>query len=65
MDDRQDRFVNVRAAAAEAQVSPRTVRRWLDEGHLTRYKVGPRRVVVAWSELTFLCEPRVADDDTE
>jgi len=25
--------------------------------------VGPRRVVVAWSELTFLCEPRVADDD--
>lgn len=61
MGERQ--WVDVRRAAAEAEVSPRTIRRWLDEGKLTRYTVPANgRVRIAWSELTFVCQPLPNDD---
>lgn len=61
-----ERYVDIRRAAAEAEVSPRTVRRWLDEGRITAYRVPVTgRVRVAWSELSFLCRPQesVTNDD--
>lgn len=58
-----ERFVDIRKAAQEAEVSPRTVRRWLDEGKLSKYRRAiDSRVLIAWSELSFVCQP-VPDDD--
>ena len=62
MDDRRDQFVDVRTAGEVAGVHVETVRRWINEGRLTRYQTGTGRVRVAWSELTFICEPRPAND---
>lgn len=57
-------YVDIRHAARVAEVSPRTVRRWMDEGKLTTYRVPiSGRVRVSVSELTFLCQPMTIDDE--
>lgn len=54
-------FVPVHVAAHRAGVTPSTVRRWLAEGRLRRYYVGPtRRVVIDAAELAAklrVCSP--------
>ena len=51
------RLVSLADAAAYADVSIRTVRRYIAQGRLTGYRVGPRLVKVDLSELVALARP--------
>lgn len=44
-------------AAEDADVSTRTLRRWIAEGRLTGYRVGPRLVKIDLAELDALARP--------
>jgi excisionase family DNA binding protein len=50
-------LVGLSAAAAYADVSTRTLRRYIAQGRLTGYRVGPRLVKVDLSELDQLAHP--------
>ncbi len=50
-------LVSLSAAAAYADVSTRTLRRYIAQGRLTGYRVGPRLVKVDLSELDQLARP--------
>lgn len=58
MAERQREYVTVREAAREAERAVSTVRRWIDEGRLTRYPNSLGRVFVSRSELLFVVEPQ-------
>jgi excisionase family DNA binding protein len=45
------RFVNVSEAADYADVSTRTIRRYISDGRLTGYRVGPRLIKVDLDDL--------------
>lgn len=49
-------YMSVADAARHAQVDPRTIRRWMDEGRLTRYEAGRERRV-SLDELEKLMRP--------
>lgn len=50
----QRRLRSIADAAAEADVSTRTIRRYIAEGRLTGYRVGPRLVKVDLADLDTL-----------
>lgn len=50
-------LVGLSAAAAYADASTRTLRRYIAQGRLTGYRVGPRLVKVDLSELDQLARP--------
>ena len=52
-----DRLVDPAAAAAYADVSTRTLRRYIAHGRLTGYRGGPRLVKIDLNELDELAEP--------
>ena len=54
----KDDHVTVKEAAEVARRSEQTVRRWLDEGVLTKYKRCKNEVGVSRDELDQLCRPR-------
>ncbi len=55
------RLVPVPEAARRAQVSPKTIRNWFDQGLLTRYRLGARLVRADLNEIDNLAQPeRVA-----
>ncbi len=45
-------LLTVAEAATVLKVSPITIHRWLKQGRLTAYRVGPRAVRISSSELT-------------
>jgi excisionase family DNA binding protein len=51
------RLVSLAAGAAFADVSVRTLRRYIAQGRLTGYRVGPRLVKVDLNELEQLARP--------
>ena len=51
------RLVGLAAAAAYADVSTRTLRRYIAHGRLTGYRVGPRLVKIDLNELDELARP--------
>jgi excisionase family DNA binding protein len=51
------RLVGLTAAAAYADVSTRTLRRYIAHGRLTGYRVGPRLVKIDLNELDELARP--------
>ena len=51
------RLVGLAAAAAYADVSTRTLRRYIAHGRLTGYRVGPRLLKVDLSDLDRLARP--------
>jgi excisionase family DNA binding protein len=51
------RLVSLATAAAYADVSTRTLRRYIAQGRLTGYRVGPRLVKVDLNELQNLASP--------
>lgn len=51
------RLGSVADAAAYADLSPRTIRRYVAEGRLTGYRVGPRLVKVDLAELDAIVRP--------
>lgn len=51
------RLVSLAAGAAFADVSVRTLRRYIAQGRLTGYRIGPRLVKVDLNELEHLAEP--------
>ncbi len=55
--DRQPEFVTLADAAERCNVSVRTVRRWIDSGHLRAYRVGPRTIRVVIEDLDNLFRP--------
>jgi excisionase family DNA binding protein len=51
------RFASIADAAAYADVSPRTIRRYIAAGRLTGYRVGPRLVKVDLADLDAIMRP--------
>ena len=51
------RLVGLAAAAAYADVSTRTLRRYISQGRLTGYRVGPRLLKVDLNDLDRLARP--------
>lgn len=45
------RLGSIQQAAIEADVCDKTVRRWISQGRLTAYRVGPRLIKVDLDEL--------------
>ncbi|MFE3758014.1 excisionase family DNA-binding protein [Nocardia tengchongensis] len=50
-------LMSLREAAALAQVDIKTIRRWIDRGHLVAYRMGPRLLRVERSELLAVGRP--------
>ncbi|MGX1805184.1 helix-turn-helix domain-containing protein [Nocardia sp. NPDC055321] len=50
-------LMSLRDAAALAQVDTKTIRRWIDRGHLAAYRMGPRLLRVERSELMTVAKP--------
>ncbi|MBX7434576.1 helix-turn-helix domain-containing protein [Mycobacterium sp. Y57] len=53
----QPRLAGIPVAAKNADVHPRTLRRWISEGRLTGYRVGPRLIKVDLNELEAFIQP--------
>jgi predicted DNA-binding transcriptional regulator YafY len=51
------RLVGLAAAAAHADVSTRTLRRYISQGRLTGYRVGPRLIQIDLNEIDSLATP--------
>ena len=51
------RLVGTTPAAEYADVSTKTVRRWIAEGRLTGYRVGPRLIKIDLNELDAMLRP--------
>lgn len=54
-------LMSLRDAAALAQVDTKTIRRWIDGGHLRGYRMGPRLLRVERSELLAVAKPISVD----
>jgi len=54
---RPQRLTNVENAAHYADVGPRTIRRWIAEGRLRAYRLGPRLVKIDLDDLDKLAVP--------
>lgn len=63
-DDAPRRLVSLAAGAEYADVSVRTLRRYIAQGRLTGYRVGPRLVKVDLNELRQLARPIPAANGT-
>lgn len=50
-------LMSLREAAALARVDIKTIRRWIDAGHLSGYRMGPRLLRVERSELLAVAKP--------
>ncbi|WP_330182725.1 excisionase family DNA-binding protein [Nocardia sp. NBC_01503] len=50
-------LISLRDAAALARVDIRTIRRWIDNGHLRAYRMGSRLVRVERHELLTIAKP--------
>jgi excisionase family DNA binding protein len=50
-------LASIAKGAERADVSPRTVRRWIAQGLLTGYRVGPRLVKVDLDEVDAIARP--------
>ena len=50
-------LIGLPAAAARCNVSSRTVRRWIADGHLKAVRVGPRLLKVDTADLDALMHP--------
>ncbi|MGB3229584.1 MAG: helix-turn-helix domain-containing protein [Mycobacterium sp.] len=47
----------IKAAAEHLGVDPKTVRRWISQGRLTAYRVGPRLIRIDRASLLKLARP--------
>lgn len=54
---RHPELVNLQDAAERAGVHPKTVRRWISEGRITGYRIGPRFIRVDLDELAAMLKP--------
>ena len=50
-------YETINSAAERAQVTQRTILKWLQQGRLTRYRVGTRGVRIDRAELDELIRP--------
>lgn len=51
------RFESIPKAADHFDVDPKTIRRWIDEGLITGFRLGPRLIRVDLNELEALLTP--------
>lgn len=51
------RLDSIQNAAAEAGVHPGTIRRWISQGRITGYRMGPRLIRVDLDEITGMLTP--------
>jgi excisionase family DNA binding protein len=51
------RFTSIEAAATYADVSTRTINRWIADGLLRAYRLGPRLVKIDLADLDQLARP--------
>jgi excisionase family DNA binding protein len=57
MQTLDEEFLTVTEAATLVRVSPSTIRRWIREGNLPAYRLGPRRVGLKREDLATLVTP--------
>src|SRR4051794_20853986 len=57
MQTLDEEFLTVTEAAALVRVAPSTVRRWIREGNLRAYRLGPRRVGLKREDLAAVVAP--------
>lgn len=53
----QRRLSSIQVAADTYDVSTRTVRRWIADGRITGYRVGPRLIKVDLDEMAAIMQP--------
>jgi excisionase family DNA binding protein len=51
------RLESVQGAAGVAGVHPKTIRRWISDGRITGYRMGPRLIKVDLDELADMLTP--------
>jgi excisionase family DNA binding protein len=51
------RLASIPVAAESADVSTKTIRRWISQGRITGYRVGPRLIKVDLTELEATFRP--------
>jgi excisionase family DNA binding protein len=56
-DSAPRRLISLAVAATYADVSVRTLRRYISQGRLTGYRIGPRLIKVDLNELSQLTRP--------
>jgi excisionase family DNA binding protein len=57
MNTNTPRLASISVAADEANVCPRTVRRWISTGRLKAYQVGPKLIKVDLNDLDAMLQP--------
>jgi len=65
MQTLDEEYLTVTEAANLVRVSPSTIRRWIREGNLPAYPLGPRRVGLKRDDLTTLVIPLNGDPGRE
>src|SRR5579872_832653 len=58
-----ERYLTVPQAAQILSVHPSTIRRWIDQGRLPAYRLGPKRIAVRAHDLTGVIAPRSAGSE--
>lgn len=58
-----EEYVTVSEAAALLRVSPSTIRRWIRDGDLPAYRIGPRRVALRRTDLGRVITPAVREEN--
>ena len=53
----QRRLSSINGVAEEYDVSPRTVRRWIADGRIAGYRVGPRLIKIDMNEIDAIMRP--------
>jgi excisionase family DNA binding protein len=53
-----ERYLTVTRAAELLSVHPSTIRRWIDDGRLPAYRLGPKRIGIMAADLDALVTPR-------
>lgn len=56
-DEHGPRYTSIQVAADYADVSVKTIRRWISRGTLTGYRIGPKLIRVDLNELDALLRP--------
>lgn len=58
-------LISIQQSADKLAVNPMTIRRWIQSGHLTAYRLGPRMVRIDVAELDNQLQVITPGDDSE
>jgi excisionase family DNA binding protein len=53
-----DQFLSIAQVARQLAVHPSTIRRWIDQGKLPAYRLGPKRIAIKQGDVSRVLAPR-------